>query len=363
MIDTPKNPLTLNAISLLQALIRTTSFSKEEAGTADIIASFFLQEGYRPQRIGNNVWVRAHQWREGRPLCLLNSHHDTVRPNAGYTRDPFEPTIEGDRLYGLGSNDAGGALVALISAFLELDRSGKAPVNLLIAATAEEEISGPNGVAATLPELGPIDYGIVGEPTSLRLATAERGLIVIDGETEGVAGHAAREEGRNALYLAIEDIQRLRAVSFARASELLGPVKVSITQIEAGTQHNVVPDRCQFVLDVRVNECYSNEAVVAALQRNVHHSQLKPRSLRLQSSGIPHDHPLVESGLRLGLETYGSPTLSDQALMSFPTLKLGPGKSARSHTADEFILLSEIEAGIHTYVALIEGIQTTLHEG
>lgn len=348
---------TQTVIDLLRQLIAQPSFSKEEAPTADLLQVFFEHQGYTPNRQGNNVWLKSRHWVDGRPVCLLNSHHDTVRPNAGYTRDPFDPAIEGDLLYGLGSNDAGGPLVALIGAFLELDQTDQCPVNLLLAASAEEEISGPGGITRLFPELGPIDFGIVGEPTSLEMATAERGLIVIDGKATGKAGHAARAEGVNALYLALEDIQRLRDLTFPMVSDQLGPVKVSITQIAAGKQHNVVPDICTFVLDVRVNEHYSNQEVAKILQQSVANSQLLPRSLRLQSSGIPESHPLVQSGRKLGLSAYGSPTLSDQALLSIPTLKLGPGDSARSHTADEFIRLSEIEQGIQTYTNLLLGLE------
>ncbi|MGB3546233.1 MAG: M20 family metallo-hydrolase [Saprospiraceae bacterium] len=350
MLSTPAQ----QATDLLRQLIAIPSLSREEDKTADCLEEYFRSRNLAPRRTGNNVWLKARNWRDdGRPTVLLNSHHDTVKAAAGYTRDPHAPDIQGDTLYGLGSNDAGGPLVSLIAAFLVLENDPALHCNLLLAATAEEEISGPEGIAALLPELPPIDCAIVGEPTSLNLAVAERGLIVIDGETTGVSGHAARNEGTNALYLALEDIDRLRNYRFARLSELLGPVGVTVTQIQAGSQHNVVPDRCRFVIDARVNECYTNQEVVDLLQGEMRHARLQPRSLRLNSSGIPAHHPLVRAGLALGRPTYGSPTLSDQALMPFPTRKLGPGDSARSHTADEYILLSEVEAGIELYIKLI----------
>ena len=344
---------TRSGIELLRRLIATPSLSREEAGTADLIEAFFREGGGSPTRQGNNVWVRAASWRSDRPTLLLNSHHDTVKPNQGYTRDPFAPTVEGDRLYGLGSNDAGGPLVSLIAAFLELQHDKELAYNLILAATAEEEISGPNGIASILEQLGPLDCAIVGEPTSLEMAVAERGLMVLDGEVIGKSGHAAREEGINALYLALEDIRRIRDFRCERVSELLGPVKASVTQIAAGSQHNVVPDRCTFVVDVRVNEHYDNAEVHQLLQDEMKAARLTPRSYRLRSSGIAPDHPLVRAGRQMGLPAYGSPTLSDQALLPIPSLKLGPGDSARSHTADEYIRLSEIEAGIATYCQLL----------
>ncbi|MCB0639646.1 MAG: M20 family metallo-hydrolase [Lewinella sp.] len=351
------SPTLTAVIELLESLIRTPSLSREEADTAALLESFLINQGFHPARRGNNVWARQPHWREGLPVVLLNSHHDTVKPNAGWQRDPFTPTWEGDQLFGLGSNDAGGPLVALVGAFCLLKDRTDLPFNLLLAATAEEEISGAGGVASILPELGPISCGIVGEPTSLDVAVAERGLIVIDGEAQGQAGHAARNEGVNALYLALDDIQRLRAYEFPKTSELLGPVKVTVTQITAGSQHNVVPDRCLFVIDVRVNEHYANQDVVSQLQRVVT-STLTPRSLRLQSSGIDPEHPLARAAQAAGLRPYGSPTLSDQALLAFPTIKLGPGDSARSHTADEYIRRSEIEAGIQTYLRVLEQLYT-----
>lgn len=345
---------TATALSLLHQLIGTPSFSKEEEGTAAIIYAVLQDKGVAVQQQAYNVWARNHYWQEGKPVILLNSHHDTVRPAAGYTRDPFVPQIEGDYLYGLGSNDAGGPLVSLICTFLHFYKKQDLPFNLILAATAEEEISGPNGIAALLPALGPIDLGIVGEPTRMQMAIAEKGLMVVDGEAIGQSGHAARNEGVNALYIALEDIDWIKKYTFPKISPMLGPVKATVTQIQAGTQHNVVPDRCRFVIDVRTNELYSNQEAFEILQANTR-SELKARSFRLNSSRLAEDHPVVKKGKSLGLTTFGSPTLSDQALMPFPTLKIGPGDSARSHTADEYIRLSEISQGIDIYIKLLEG--------
>jgi len=344
-----------SAINLLQSLISTPSFSREEDRAAQLIAAFFAERDIPFTRKLHNTWVRNRHWEEGNPVLLLNSHIDTVKPATGWQRDPFHPGIEEDDiLYGLGSNDAGGPLVSLIAAFLYFYDRSDLPFNLILAATAEEEISGAQGIASVIPELGPIDCAIVGEPTQMRMAIAEKGLMVVDAEAKGVSGHAAREEGINALYIALEDIDRIRKMDLERVSPLLGKVKMTVTQIEAGKQHNVVPDSCRFVIDVRTNECYRNEEVYEILQAQVQ-AELKPRSFRLNSSGIPLEHPLVQSGLNLGLPYFGSPTLSDQALMPFPSLKIGPGDSARSHTADEYIRLSEIREGIEMYIRLIEG--------
>ena len=350
------NQLTGKAIQLLEQLIATPSLSREESDTADILSSFFEQLGISAQRQLNNVWAKNKYWEEGKPILLLNSHHDTVKPAAGWQRPPYQPTTEGETLYGLGSNDAGGPLVSLIATFVHFYEVNKLPFNLILAATAEEEISGKNGIAALLPQLGTISLGIVGEPTKMEMAIAEKGLMVIDGTAEGKSGHAARNEGVNALYKALEDIAWIRSHKFPKVSPLLGAVKATVTQIEAGSQHNVVPDRCSFVIDVRTNEAYSNEAVFEELQAHTQ-STLKARSFRLNSSGIPLDHPVVKYGKALGWPHFGSPTLSDQALMPFTTLKLGPGDSARSHTADEFIRHSEIKEGIQKYIQLLSLIQ------
>jgi acetylornithine deacetylase len=346
-----------SAINLLKSLIATPSFSKEEDLAAQVITAFFSERDIPTTHKLHNTWVRNRHWQEGKPVLLLNSHIDTVKPATGWQRDPFHPGIEKDDiLYGLGSNDAGGPLVSLIAAFLHFYDRSDLPFNLIFAATAEEEISGAQGIASIISELGPIDCAIVGEPTQMRMAIAEKGLMVIDAEAKGVSGHAAREEGVNALYIALDDIARIRKMDLERVSPLLGKVKMTVTQIEAGKQHNVVPDSCRFVIDVRTNECYRNEEVYELLQAQVQ-AELKPRSFRLNSSGIPLEHPLVQSGLNLGLPYFGSPTLSDQALMPFPSLKIGPGDSARSHTADEYIRLSEIREGIEMYIQLIEGFR------
>ena len=346
-------------LQLLHDLIATPSPSREEGATADLIEDYLRDRSITPHRHGNNVWARSRQWTDGRFTLLLNSHHDTVKPAAGYTRDPHLPEVIDGKLYGLGSNDAGGALVSLIETFVRLENDPALPVNLVLAATAEEEISGPNGIAALLPLLPPTDAGIVGEPTLLDLAVAERGLVVLDGLTRGESGHAARGEGTNALYLAMDDILAIRTHQFARPSEHLGPTSATVTVIQSGTQHNVVPDRCSFVVDLRVNDRYTNEEAVEELRSVCRHSTLTPRSTRLQSSRIDADHPLVEAARRARPQAklYGSPTLSDQALLPLPTLKLGPGDSARSHTADEYIYVREVEEAVELYVELVRGLQ------
>ena len=345
-------------LPLLKQLIQTPSLSRQEAATADLIEAYLRERGLTPHRYHNNIYATSRHWQDDKPTILLNSHHDTVKPAAGYTRDPYHAEVIDGRLYGLGSNDAGGALVSLIAAFIALENDPGLNCNLVLAATAEEEISGPNGIAALLPLLPPVDAGIVGEPTLLDLAVAERGLVVLDGETRGQSGHAARKEGINALYLAIEDIAVIRDHPFTRPSGLLGPTTATVTVIQSGTQHNVVPDRCTFVVDLRVNEAYTNEEAVAELQSRCRHATLTPRSLRLQSSSIPEDHPLVIASrvARPAARLYGSPTLSDQALMPFPTLKLGPGDSARSHTADEYIHVHEIEEAVAMYTRLLTNL-------
>ena len=341
------------AIELLKRLIATPSFSREEDRTADLLAAFFQQKNIPAQRLGNNILAKSKHWDEAKPMLLLNSHHDTVKPVKGWQRDPFQPVVEDGKLYGLGSNDAGASLVSLAAVFTHFFDEKTLPWNLIFLGSAEEEISGSQGVALALPELGLIEAGIVGEPTQMQMAIAEKGLMVIDGEAKGKAGHAAREEGVNAIYLALQDIDFLKNFKLEKTSELLGPVKISVTQIEAGTQHNVVPDSCRFVIDIRTNECYSNEEVYEILKKQVK-SELRPRSFRLNSSRIDPAHPLVQRGIAMGLNCYGSPTLSDQALMPFQTLKIGPGDSARSHTAEEFIFLKEIDEGIEIYARLIE---------
>jgi len=344
-------------VAVLRQLIRTPSFSKEEAATAKVLQDFLHDKGYQVFRKGNNIWVKNKHCSAEKPTILLNSHHDTVKPNAGYTKDPFYPAEEGGKLYGLGSNDAGAALVSLMATFLHYGES-QLNYNLIFAATAEEEISGSQGISAILEELGPIDSAIVGEPTQMQLAIAEKGLMVLDCLAKGSAGHAAREEGENAIYKAMKAIAWFRNYRFEKESESLGPIKMSVTQIAAGTQHNVVPDECRFVVDVRSTDAYQNEEILRIIKDGVD-IEVNARSTRLNPSSIPLDHPIVESGKELGLSTYGSPTLSDQALLSCPSLKIGPGDSARSHTADEYIHLSEITQGIDTYINLLKPLLTS----
>ncbi|TGE25851.1 M20/M25/M40 family metallo-hydrolase [Hymenobacter aquaticus] len=346
------------AIQLLIRLIQTQSFSREEDATAALLVEFLAQHGARPQRQLNNVWAVNQHFDPAKPTVLLNSHHDTVKPGATWTYDPFGGVVEEaeDKLIGLGSNDAGGCAVSLLATFLYFQQRPDLPYNLICAITAEEEISGANGISSLLPQLGKIDLGIVGEPTQMDMAIAEKGLVVLDCTAHGQTGHAARNEGENALYKALADIQWLQQYKFPKVSELLGPVKMTVTQIQAGTQHNVVPDVCRFVVDVRTNEFYSNEEVVQTVRENVQ-SEVVPRSVRLNSSRISPGHVLVRRGVALGRKTYGSATMSDQALMPFPTVKMGPGDSARSHTPDEYIYRYEIRGGIRAYIELLEGLQ------
>ena len=347
------NTLSDAAIDLLIRLIKTPSFSREEGDTATLIQAFLAEHGAVAQRQLNNVWAVSDNFDVNKPTVLLSSHHDTVKPGAGWQYSPFGAVLEGDKLIGLGSNDAGASAVSLLATFLYFQGRSNA-FNLICAITAEEEISGSNGIRSVLPKFGKIDVGIVGEPTGMNLAIAEKGLLVLDGTAHGKTGHAARDEGENALYKALEDIQWLRQYQFPRVSPLLGPVKMTVTQINAGQQHNVVPDRCQFVVDVRTNELYQNQEVMDIIRANVQ-AEIVPRSTHLNSSHISENHPLVRRGLALGKQTYGSPTLSDQSMMPFETLKMGPGDSARSHTPDEYILVSEIRAGIRDYIELLTG--------
>ena len=344
------------AIALLIHLIQTPSYSREETGTAGLLFEFLERQGARPQRELNNVWAVNQHFDAAKPTVLLNSHHDTVKPGTTWTYDPFGGVVEDDKLIGLGSNDAGGCAVSLLATFLHFYQREDLPFNLICAITAEEEISRAIGISSLLPQLGKIDLGIVGEPTQMDMAIAEKGLVVLDCTAHGQTGHAARNEGENALYKAVADIQWLQQYRFPNVSELLGPVKLTVTQIQAGTQHNVVPDTCHFVVDVRTNEFYSNEEVVRTVQEHLQ-AEVKPRSVRLNSSRIEPDHPLVRRGVALGRKTYGSATMSDQALMPFPTVKMGPGDSARSHTPDEYIYLYEIRGGIRAYIELLEGLQ------
>lgn len=336
-------------------MIATPSFSREEEKTAVVLEGFFKQQDIPTERKGNNVWARNKHFKAGLPTILLNSHHDTVRPNSAYTRDPFQPEIIDGKLYGLGSNDAGGPLVCLILAFLHFYEQKNLKFNLVMTATAEEEISGADGIESIWDLLPAIDFAIVGEPTQCQMAVAEKGLIVLDCTVHGKAGHAAREEGVNAIYEAIKDIEWLRTYRFPRVSPTLGEVKMTTTVIQGGKQHNVVPAECNYTVDVRVTDQYSLEEVLEIIRQNVKAS-VTPRSLRMRSSGIPDDHPLVRAAKALNIPLYGSPTTSDQAMIPVPSVKIGPGDSARSHTADEFIHVAEIVKGIDTYIALLNGL-------
>ena len=342
------------AIDLLCRLIATPSLSREEEKTADIIEQFLKDQGCTTFRKGNNVWVRS-MIDDTMPVVLLNSHHDTVKPVASWTRDPFTPAIENGKLYGLGSNDAGASLVSLMMTFLHFANQKDRTFNLIYAATAEEEITGKNGIALIMDDLGPLDLAIVGEPTQMQMAVAEKGLMVLDCETIGKTGHAARNEGINALYLALEDIEWFRNFKFPLSSSLLGDVKMTVSVINAGIQHNVIPDNRKYVVDVRTNESYKNTDALAIIRENMKHSSVTPHSTNKNSSSIPVDHPIVQSGLSLGLTTFGSPTTSDQSLIKYPSVKIGPGDSARSHTANEYIMLDEIQNGIDIYIKLLNG--------
>lgn len=347
-----------NAVDLLKELIAIPSVSRDEERAADLLERYLRAAlpGQTVFRKYNNCWVIAPGYDSACPTVLLNSHIDTVRPAESWTRDPFTPSEEGgERIYGLGSNDAGASLVSLLQCYLLLQGRSRS-YNLIFLASAEEEVSGRYGIESVLPELPHIDFALVGEPTGMAVAVAERGLVVLDGVAIGKSGHAARNEGVNAIYEALPAIGKLREYRFQRLSETLGEVKVSVTQVQAGTAHNVVPDRCSFVVDVRTTDVYTNQEVVEQLQSLVAPVQLTPRSVRLQSSGIDCDHPFVRRAVCLGRKCFGSPTLSDQALLSCPSLKMGPGDSSRSHTADEFICRSEIREAIALYVHLLDGL-------
>lgn len=344
-----------DALNLLKQLIGLSSLSREEDLTANLIYGFFEERGIKGYRKGNNIWVYNAHYDRTKPTILLNSHHDTVKPNTGYTRDPLQATVEDGKLYGLGSNDAGGCLVSLIATFLYFYQQSNLTYNFCLVASAEEEISGRNGIESVLDEIGPIDFAIVGEPTLLDLAIAEKGLMVLDCTALGTAGHAARNEGDNAIYKAIKDIEWFQHYAFERTSSTLGPIKMSVTVIQAGSQHNVVPATCNFVVDVRTTDAYSNQETLDIIKSHVK-SEVTARSTRLKSSFIPESHPIVKAGIALGRKVYGSPTMSDQALIPVPSLKLGPGDSARSHMADEFIYIDEIRAGIDLYIGMLEKI-------
>lgn len=353
--QTDLSTLAAEATELLRRLIATPSFSREEHRTATLIRDYFEEHTIPFQRKLNNLWATNLHFDPAKPTILLNSHHDTVRPNKSWTLDPFTPLEADGKLYGLGSNDAGGCLVSLLATFVHFyDRPGMA-YNILMAATAEEEISGSNGLECLVDDLPPVSFAIVGEPTEMQLAVAEKGLLVIDCIARGRSGHAARDEGENAIYKAMQDINWLTTYQFPKVSPTLGPIKMSVTIINAGSQHNVVPDACSFTVDVRVTEQYTLEEILETIRQNIA-SEIQPRSIRLKPSSIPVDHPIVKSGIALGKTTFGSPTTSDQALLACDSLKCGPGFSGRSHSVDEFIYLREIEAGVRGYVAMLNGI-------
>jgi len=344
-----------DAVALLQQMIAISSISKEENAVADFLERFIEINGYVASRTNNNVWVMSSGFDPSRRTILLNSHIDTVKPGQGWTRNPLMPVVENGKLFGLGSNDAGASVVSLLYAFFYLTQQQQS-YNLIYAASAEEEISGANGMVCLLHELPKIDFAIVGEPTGMNLAVAEKGLMVLDCKVTGQTGHAARDEGENAIYKALPDIEWFRSYEYEKKSELLGKVKMTVTQIIAGIQHNVIPDKCSFVVDVRSNEMYSNQEILEEINNHVD-CDVQPRSTRLSSTATPLHHPIVKRGLELNRTLFGSPTLSDQSLMPFPSLKMGPGESSRSHTADEYILLSEIDEAIELYVQMLDGLK------
>ena len=340
---------------LLISLIEQPSFSKEEEKTAGIIESFFRNLNIPVQRKHNNVWVRNRHFDLQKPTVLLNSHLDTVQPRFGWTSDPFSPIVDNEKITGLGSNDAGASLVCLAAAFLEFYDMTDLRYNIIFLASAEEEISGKNGIGSVLNDLGELNFAIVGEPTMMKMAIAEKGLMVIDCVAEGISGHAARDIGKNAIYVALKDITWIRDYKFPKESEMLGSVNMTVTMIHSGSQHNVIPDQCEFVIDIRSTDKYTNEEILDLLRDNLA-STIKARSTRLQPSGIKRDHILVKIAERLGIDTFGSETLSDQALLPFPSVKIGPGDSNRSHAPEEFILIDELRAGINGYIQILKQI-------
>lgn len=349
-------PATHDAIDLLKQLISTPSISRNESATADIIFQYLIDKGFKPERKENNVWVRSFI-SDALPTILLDSHHDTVKPVSSWTLDPYQPLEKDGKLYGLGSNDAGASLVSLLMTFLNYAQQPDRQYNLIFSASAEEEVSGVRGMAIIVEEFGKVDLAIAGEPTKMQMAVAEKGLLVLDCKAIGKTGHAARNEGINAIYLAMEDMEWFKTYKFPDKSDLLGPVKMSVTMINAGTQHNVVPPECTYVVDVRTNEFYSNQQALDIIRRHMKNSEVAPRSTHLNSSRISIDHPIVKRGVELGLSNFGSPTSSNQMLMPFPSIKIGPGDSARSHSADEFVYLEEIEKGIEIYIKLLDNLK------
>ena len=349
-----KESLAHEAIALLKQLIAIPSFSEEEDETAALIDTWLQNHGVATKRQYNNIYAFNKYYEEGKPNLLLNSHHDTVKPNSAYTKDPFHPHVEDGKLYGLGSNDAGGCLCSLLATFVYFYERKDLPYNIIMTATAEEEDAGDKSISALLPILPEIEVAIVGEPTEMQLAVAEKGLVVFEGKVEGTPSHAAHPNENNAIYNTIAVLDWFKNYKFEKVSNVLGPVKMTVTQINAGSQHNVVPGHVDLVIDTRVNDKYSNEEINEILQKEAP-CKLVPRSLNLSSSSIPMDHPLVQSGIALGRKTYGSPTLSDQAELSCQSLKLGPGYSPRSHSADEFIYVKEIEEGVALYIDILEG--------
>jgi len=343
------------AIRLLKNLIETRSFSGEEHDTAKLIKQWFTNYKMDFKSDNNNVWASNKYFDSAKKTILLNSHHDTVKPNKAYTKNPFKAEVSNGKLYGLGSNDAGGCLVSLLVCFTYYYNEKNLKYNLVYVASAEEESSGKNGLNSMLKVIPPIDFAIIGEPTLMQLAIAEKGLLVLDCEATGTPGHAAHGTGDNAIYKALEDIKWIEDFEFPKVSDTLGKVKMTVTQIEAGKQHNVIPAKCHFVIDVRVTDAYTNQEVLAIVKEYLK-SEVKPRSLHLNASSIPKNHPLVQAGIKLERETYGSPTLSDQSILSCASLKLGPGDSLRSHTADEFIFIQEIEEGIDLYIKILNEI-------
>jgi acetylornithine deacetylase len=346
---------TYDAISLLKQLIATPSISRQEDKTALLIFQYLSSKGLKPERKGNNVWARSII-SDSLPTILLDSHHDTVKPVTSWTLDPFQPLEKEGKLYGLGSNDAGASVVSLLMTFIHFASQPNRPFNLIFSASAEEEVTGKEGLASIIPDLGKIDLAIAGEPTKMQMAVAEKGLLVLDCKAIGKTGHAARNEGINAIYLALEDIEWFRTFEFPEKSDLLGPVKMSVTMINSGTQHNVVPPECTYVVDVRTNEFYSNQQALDIIRQHVKNSEVTPRSTHLNSSRIALGHPIVKRGLELGLTYFGSPTSSNQTVMPYTSIKLGPGDSARSHSADEFVYLEEIEKGIDLYIKLLDNL-------